>query len=327
MNANSVHIVRKHLADYFTAIDYELDTLHEQNDGCAAQYKSRHCLLDISYTETEFGFKVIRSYHAPAHAKGQQDAAGGCIKRFADFAVLRREVIIQNAEKFCSFLKEKFSTPQSGSGSLRKRMFIYQEEVDFHRQAKKIADKNFRIRQIHCVRSVGKPGVVEVRPYTCYCPPCIEGRYDECDTEVGGPWKTVKLDEATDGEQIAEEEDDEDSTHLSQWVSEGSVVAVKNDDGYSLYELKSALETLETTEEDEEGNKLPAGVDVLRGNQLVLDKKIKLGTYYTVSESWCFIHPEDVLFLCTSAVEKKLRRGTFTYVRNTELDNIQGALE
>ncbi len=89
INSNSVHVVREHLAKYFEAIDYELKTLHEWNDGCASQYKSRHCLLDVSYTEEDFGFSVIRNYYATSHAKGPQDAAGGCIKRYADLAVIQ----------------------------------------------------------------------------------------------------------------------------------------------------------------------------------------------------------------------------------------------
>ena len=51
--------------------------MHEFTDGCSSQYKSRHCLGDLSFANTEYGYKVFhRNFFETSHAKGPQDAAG-----------------------------------------------------------------------------------------------------------------------------------------------------------------------------------------------------------------------------------------------------------
>ena len=70
-----------HFTHAFKSIDYPVNTIHEWTDGCAAQYKSTHCLGDLSYAEQDFGVKFNRSYFETSHAKGVQDAAGGLIKK------------------------------------------------------------------------------------------------------------------------------------------------------------------------------------------------------------------------------------------------------
>ena len=78
--------------------------MHEFTDGCSSQYKSRHCLDDLSFETTEYGYKVFhRNFFETSHAKGPQDAAGGFIKRQADITVLRGNTIIQNAKDLFSF--------------------------------------------------------------------------------------------------------------------------------------------------------------------------------------------------------------------------------
>lgn len=66
-----VHEVRKTISEYLASISYPVDTMHEFTDGCAAQYKSRHCFGDISNSSRDFGFKQFtRNYFETAHAKG-----------------------------------------------------------------------------------------------------------------------------------------------------------------------------------------------------------------------------------------------------------------
>lgn len=73
--------------------------MHEFTDGWASQYKSRHCLGDLSYAKEDFGYIIYRNFFETSHAKGVQDAAGGLIKNQEDLAVTRGKTIIQNAEQ------------------------------------------------------------------------------------------------------------------------------------------------------------------------------------------------------------------------------------
>lgn len=61
--------------------------MHEFTDGCASQYKSRHCFGDLSFGKVDFGYEIIRNYFETSHAKGVQDAAEGLIKNQAEYAV------------------------------------------------------------------------------------------------------------------------------------------------------------------------------------------------------------------------------------------------
>ena len=40
----------------------KITKVHEFTDGCAAQYKSRHCIGDLSCSFGDYGFRIKRSY-------------------------------------------------------------------------------------------------------------------------------------------------------------------------------------------------------------------------------------------------------------------------
>ena len=70
--------------------------MHEFCDGCAAQYKSGNCSVDLCSCTVRDLKSVISE---TSHAKGNSDAAGGFIKRQADLAILRGRDAIQNAQQ------------------------------------------------------------------------------------------------------------------------------------------------------------------------------------------------------------------------------------
>ena len=89
--------------------------MHEFTNGCAGQYKSRHCFGDLSCSLKKLGYVVHRSFFATSHAKGEQDAAGSHVKQKATSEVLRCNAIIGNAEDLCAFLRANFSEHSSSS--------------------------------------------------------------------------------------------------------------------------------------------------------------------------------------------------------------------
>lgn len=101
------HHCQKLVSEYLKSISCEVQTMHEFCDGCAAQYKSRHCFEDVCDSVAEFGYvELIRNFFETSHAKGPQDAAGGFLKIQADLAVVRGQHIIQNAEDLYKFANE-----------------------------------------------------------------------------------------------------------------------------------------------------------------------------------------------------------------------------
>lgn len=108
---HSVHGCRALVANYLKDIDYKVKVMHEWTDGCSAQYKSMHCMGDISYSEEVFGFKTIRNFYETSHAKGPQDGTGANVKHKADIAVIKCQVIIRNAADLYEFCVENLQQP------------------------------------------------------------------------------------------------------------------------------------------------------------------------------------------------------------------------
>ena len=96
---DSVHKVQELIHGYFqNDLGYQVEKVHEFTDGCAAQYKSRHCVGDLSCSLMDFGYHTQRSCFETSHAKGEQDAAGSHVKQRVSQAVLQRKARITNAE-------------------------------------------------------------------------------------------------------------------------------------------------------------------------------------------------------------------------------------
>jgi hypothetical protein len=129
-------------------------------DGCSSQYKSRHCLGDLSFATTEYGYKVFhRNFFKTSHAKGPQDAAEIWLyfilfntvvvfwvimytnamfwrqilnKRFhlctLPVSTMWGNTIIQNAKDLFSFCNNFLKEPRSAL--FKRRILRYVESVD-----------------------------------------------------------------------------------------------------------------------------------------------------------------------------------------------------
>ena len=114
---HSVHKVQELVKGYLEEqLQIKVNKLHEFTDGCAAQYKSWHCIGDLPCCLLDYGF---RSYFETSHAKGEQDAAGANVKQKVSQAVLGKTAVIRNAKDMTDFLTENFSTPSASSFASR----------------------------------------------------------------------------------------------------------------------------------------------------------------------------------------------------------------
>ena len=50
------------VAGYLNDINCPITVMHEFTDGCSAQYKSRHCMGNVSHSAVDFGVTTIRNY-------------------------------------------------------------------------------------------------------------------------------------------------------------------------------------------------------------------------------------------------------------------------
>ena len=108
---HSVHQCRTLIDEYLRKIKYKTKFKHKFTDGRSAQYKSRHCKGDVSLSVTDLRYLTIRNFCETSHAKRPQDGAGVNLKHKADMAIIKKQVLIQNARDLFKFAEEKMKDP------------------------------------------------------------------------------------------------------------------------------------------------------------------------------------------------------------------------
>ncbi|CAH3036633.1 unnamed protein product [Pocillopora meandrina] len=116
--------------------------MHNFTDGFTAQYKSRHCVGNLSFSLANFGYTIQRNYFETSHAKGEQDAAGSNIKQKISQVVLYRTTTINSAKAMYEYLEANFTQPASNAVHLKQRVFFYvpsegEEAVSRNRDGRK----------------------------------------------------------------------------------------------------------------------------------------------------------------------------------------------
>ena len=152
---DSVHKVQGLIHGYpQNDLGYQVEKLHEFTDGCAAQYKSRHCVGNLSCSLMDFGYHTQRSYFETSHAKGEQDTAGSHVKQRVSQAVLQRKARIANAESMYKYLVENFTLPMASSFDSRTKAVELKCRVFFFvpSQGEGAVDRNRPGRQFRSVQ-------------------------------------------------------------------------------------------------------------------------------------------------------------------------------
>ena len=189
---HSVHQRRSLVAQYLNEIQYPVTFMHEWTDGCSSQYKSRHCMGDVSHSIADFGFPTIRNYFETSHAKGPQDGAGANLKFQADMAVIRRQTIIQNVADLYKFADENLKVPRE-KATLSRRVFFYVPENERNRPRRHFTEIKGN-RSVHSILARGQSRKLEIRELSCYCSSCIEQDFDNCgNKEVVKPWEEARF--------------------------------------------------------------------------------------------------------------------------------------
>ena len=328
---DSVLHIQKLISKHLEESKCTVKKMHEFTDGCAGQYKSRHCYGDLSCSLATLGYTVQRNYFATSHAKGEQDAAGSHVKQKATLAVLSRKATLSNAKDLCDFLKENFSEPAASSFPSRQRLVQLKRRVFFYLPSTgELAVARNRdggrfctvkgIRQIHSVRTCSEQLKVFTRERSCYCYDCIVGNFDSCENkEMVGNWKEIMLSREPSNATTRTTEDAgtiEHSVQLADLATKDSVVAVaaEDDSHYDYYLLKvtsSGIISLKENFEDTYGGSYLKGQTVLLGNFFLRENIID--RTYKVDDKVAGVFPGTVRYICGPLVpmRKKGPRPTF----------------
>ena len=321
-------LVKGYLED---TVKMDIHKMHEFTDGCAAQYKSRNCVGDLSCSLADFGFLVQRSFFETSHAKGEQDAAGANVKQKVSQAVLRKTAFIRSGKDMTEFLNSTFTSPTATTFAsrqkavgLERRVFFYVPTEGAEAIARKRPGRTFKelkgIRKLHCVKTTAEQGKVFVRSRTCYCIDCINGEEGKCtNKEWVDEWREVQLERessaATTRQTVETTEAGllDTAVRIADLATKGSVVAIAaaDDPDYEYYLLKVTSDgviELESAVTDDYGCSFERGSAVLKGNFFIRDNLIDM-TYKVDKNKSAFVLVGTVRHVCGEL--KRKRKGIF----------------
>lgn len=331
---NSVHKVQELLNTYLTKdLGQQITVLHEFIDGCSAQYKSRHCLGDLSCCVADFGYKIQRNFFETSHAKGEQDAAGSHVKQKVSQAVLRRTAAIKSAKDMHTYLSESFTLPSASSYlsrtksvNLKQHLFFYVPATGEDSVNRNRPDRKFKevkgIRKIHAIKCTTEQGKVFKRDRSCYCLDCLLETGNQCsNSEWVDNWQELEIEREASPATTRNTENTvvmttDTAVKIADLAVEGSVVAVAaNDDAsYDYYLLKvksNGVEELADNTTDDYGSIYTVGQEVIRGHFFLRENLIDM-TYKLDERKVAIVHAATVRHICSDLrIVKRGRKSVF----------------
>ena len=152
---------------YLYANSVTIKRVFEFTDNCAAQYKSRDCFDMLSAR----GFPIQRNYFGAKHGKGVADGAIGRLHKDLDAHTRSEQVDVMNAKDLHVHACKRLATAPVVPGICKhsRRRFLLQDKEQVDRSFAMDTVTYPGTMKIHCIRNIGHPGCVEVRPTSCFC--------------------------------------------------------------------------------------------------------------------------------------------------------------
>ena len=324
---HSVHKAQELVNEYLEGqLKMKIKQFHEFTDGCTAQYKSRHCIGDLSCCLADYGFQIQRNFYETSHAKGEQDAAGSNVKQKVSQAVLRKTATIRNTKNMKNYLEDNFSTPSTSFASrtkavgMARRVFFYVPTSGDGAVNRKRPDRIFKelkgIRKLHCVNPTAEQGRVFVRDRSCYCIGCVTGAEETCNNKAWlEDWREVKIERDSTVATTRQAVDTMEATlgetavKIADTATKDSIVAVAagDDPDYEYYLLKVTSDGLLELDEavtDDYGCSFPRGSVVLKGDFFNKDNLIDM-TYKLDLKKTAFVLGATVRAVCGELKRKR----------------------
>ena len=331
---HSVQGCRNNVVSYLKEIGCHVEFMHEWTDGCSAQYKSRHCMGDVSFSVNDFGFPTLRNYFETSHAKGPQDGAGANLKHKADMAVIRREVVIQNARDLFDFAKANLTLPsstrfQSQVVKLKRRVFFFVTEHDRDRPFRMFKEVRNN-RSIHSILASGPERSLQIRKLSCYCESCLLTKYQDCQNKsLVENWEQIELECERVERRVTRADVTEQRERIVDLISSNSTVAIASgdvdEDYYLLKVLGNGVEVLSEPMKDAWGAKYKAGVEILRGNFYVKEETVGQHIYQLVTGKVAIVYAATARFICSDLARIQTTQGKelFSLPEHQHLDILE----
>lgn len=158
-----------------------IKVLHRYTDGCAGQFKSRHCMRDISFCNEDLGVDhFICNYGESYEFKNVTDGLGGVVKKLILDSILSNDdLVLSSPRDFVNYAKEHFEKTYA-THSLDRRVFYYLEDQTIERnRPNRLGRPLAGIQSARCIKSIS-PGFVAIRNVSCYCAACLTHDWEGC---------------------------------------------------------------------------------------------------------------------------------------------------
>lgn len=180
---------------------YDVQTVVQFSDCCAAQYRGKTSFADMSFAKKDHAINLSRQYFESGHGKSAADGLGAIAKQAATMAVTRRQVKIRDAEEFYYFCTS--SLQQVGNSVFQSRVDAYQNasrsfffiqspHIKRVRPDREVASVKGTMK-IHAVQPTGAPYHITVRGLSCFCNHRRYGKGLCENVELVGDWQPVTL--------------------------------------------------------------------------------------------------------------------------------------
>lgn len=119
----------------------------------------------------DYGFVVERHFYGSRHGKGPSDGAGA--------TVMGMNVVINNAEDFYNFGKEKLESTEEKTDHLHHiRTFFLIENIDRNRPDRSKTKTVPGTRKLQCIKSTEEKYSLLTRNLSCFCQVCVDNTAD-----------------------------------------------------------------------------------------------------------------------------------------------------
>ena len=314
----AVHQIRCKIDDYLkNTAKTNVKLMHEFCDGCSAQYKSRHCMGDVSLSQADFGYPTWRNFFETSHAKGEQDSAGANVKQKCAMAVIRQEATIGSPKEMFEYLSNNFTDPVCSKSEVKRRVFFH-IEGDISRKGRtfQAVPEN---RKIHSILSDGD-GKLLLRKRSCYCDNCLDQKFEMCSNrQIVDVWNPHEMSKQSQPSERVTRSDEgptlPEVTGIAELVQKESVVALAADDPrHDYYLLKVTSDgavQLDDDTEDAFGNCFLRNTFVFKG--YFFEVANRLDNIYKLNEKHlAMCHVETVRYIASEMESfKKGRKNLF----------------
>lgn len=152
-------------------VGLKIKRIFQYTDNCGKQYKAYGGFDKVSRSV----IPICRSYFCPHHGKSVCDGIIGRIKARLARDIKTGKAHCETTEQLFEYCKKHYSTHEPnvhGTCNHVRTEFLLVPETESNKEEDSEMETLAGTMKLHCMRSVGAPGILEYRAFSCFCDYC-----------------------------------------------------------------------------------------------------------------------------------------------------------